>query len=117
MVEIGCCTVGDECLSQLQGLLTGPKGLLGDLKFAVEGPKLEISCRHVRNQGRDDGPLAPFCCEQLRTSSLGLSPVPPPEVEIPDHRQVQLACIYLIRRKHICDLRILLTREARTYGR
>ena len=42
--------MGLEHLSQLQGLLPRSQGALGDFKFAVERPKLEVGRRDVRDQ-------------------------------------------------------------------
>src|ERR1700684_4103808 len=95
-------------LSQLQGLLPRPQGALRDFKLAVERTKLEISGGHVSNQRGDYGPLTPFGGKQLGASRLGLSAVFSPEVQIPDHRQVQVASIDLVSGKEVRNFGVLL---------
>ena len=85
-VEVGSRAMSLENLSQLQRLLPGSQGTLGDLKFAIERPKLEIGRCHVCNEGRNHRPLPPLACKHLGPSGFGLPPVFSPKVEIPDHR-------------------------------
>src|SRR5579872_7548896 len=96
-------------LAQLQGLLSRCQCALRDFEFAVECTKLEIGRRYISDQRRNYRSLPPLGCQQLGASGFGLPAILSPEVQIPDHREIQFAAIDLVSGKEVRNFGVLLT--------